>query len=170
VDSKKMKQTPPVLESPVEYSALKNEVFYRLAREFGITPIDEKPSISFPRGCSGSNGNEKLEFLVAADGSEHLRISTTEKRPYLILAGEAPNAERYRLTLHVPPEARAEFDRIHSTSKIAANPLHARLADKIRTDLHRRALLQEGEAFFHFWLTNPELRYVTAEVCRDYLR
>jgi hypothetical protein len=152
-------------------STLESCVYERLAKEMGIDSFDEAPSASVPRARSGSNGREKLEFLVDASGAEHLRISSCGEapKPYLILTGMTPSPSQYRLTVYVPSDAFSEFEAKHSNHREHSNPLHNRIAGGISNALYLRTFLLNPDAHFDFPVAREELGLVDAELARNYL-
>lgn len=140
-----------------------------LAAEFGIVLQEERPSRSFLRYRSGTNGHDRLEYALAADQSEHMRVSTTdEQKPYVLLACEA-GAPRYRLSVEVPAEALQGF--VQRQTARQANPDETRvgLAKTIADAIHLGAVLPDRDAAFTIWMLPQELGQVTAELVRNYL-
>lgn len=152
-------------------SALESCVYERLARDMGIGSFDEAPSASVPKARSGSNGREKLEFLVDASGAEHVRISSCSEapKPYLILTGMTPSPLKYRLTVYVPRDAFSGFEAKHGNLQEHSNPLHNRIAGEISRALYLRTFLLNPDAHFDFPVAREELGLVDAELARNYL-
>lgn len=144
----------------------------RLAKEMGIPLSAATPSQSFVYGRTGMNGAEQLEYWIVADNSEHVRLCTTNERPYLVLSGERPGASEYRLCISVPSKSLAGFlqeqcDR-HDAQKWL-NVFDHDMLGRIWHAMHDKTALQDEEAAFKIQMSRDDLRLLTREVLRAYI-